>query len=192
MSQRRSVREFSPQSIDESILINAIKTAATAPSGANKQPWHFALVQGQETKQQIRKEAEEIEKDFYDRRAPKQWLEDLKPFATNPSKSYLSEAGALIVVFSRTHTVDTSGQFQKTYYPLESTGIAVGLLLASLHQAGLATLTHTPKPMNFLNTLLGFDKSFKPYMIIVTGYAKLPMNLPDIIKKETHQIMSLH
>jgi len=189
---RRSIREFSSHKIEESILINAIKTAGTAPSGANKQPWHFALVQSQDTKQQIRKAAEEIERDFYDRRAPKQWLEDLKPFSTTASKAYLTEASALVVVFSRTHTEDMNGLLQKTYYPLESTGIAVGLLLASLHQSGLATLTHTPKPMNFLNSLLGFDKSYKPYMIIVTGHAKQPVHLPDIKRKETHQIMSVH
>ncbi len=191
MATRRSIREFSNQSVDSSILINAIKTAATAPSGANKQPWHFALIQQTDIKEKIRTEAESIEEDFYKRRAPKQWLEDLKPFNTNSSKAYLTEASSLIVVFSRTHSEDELGLLQKTYYPLESTGIAVGLLLASLHQSGLATLTHTPKPMGFLNQLLDFDKTYKPYMIIVTGHPKLPLNLPNITKKTTDQILTI-
>tara|TARA_R110002049_G_scaffold230649_2_gene402758 strand:+ start:180 stop:800 length:621 start_codon:yes stop_codon:yes gene_type:complete len=192
MATRRSIREFTNEPVDESVLLNAIKTAATAPSGANKQPWHFALVQNPEIKKKIRTAAEAVESDFYQRRAPRQWLEDLKPFATDANKAYLTEASSLVIVFTRTHTKDEQGRMQKTYYPLESTGIAVGLLIASLHQSGLATLTHTPKPMGFLNELLGFDKTYKPYMIIVAGHAKLPTQLPEIKKKETRQIMSLH
>ncbi|MBH46883.1 MAG: nitroreductase family protein [Halobacteriovorax sp.] len=183
MSMRRSIRNFSRKKVSKKILINAIKTAATAPSGANKQPWHFAIVNKQEIKDEIRRAAEEVERDFYQRRASNIWLEDLKPFKTGPIKPYLSQASSLIVVFTRT---------EQSYYPIESTGIAVGFLLASLHQSGLATLTHTPKPMTFLNSKLGLDKTYRPYMIIVAGYAQKSIELPLITKKPLCEILSLH
>ncbi len=189
MAKRRSIRSFSPEPIDKSILLNAIKTAGTAPSGANRQPWHFALITSLEKKIKIRQAAERVEEEFYSYKATEEWLSDLKPFGTNAIKTYLSEAPALIAVFSRTMCHD-EGSLRRSYYPIESTGIAVGLLLAALHNAGLATLTHTPKPMFFLNELLNFDKSYRPYIIVVVGKPKIPVRVPNIHRKKIAEIMT--
>jgi len=184
MTRRRSIRSFSNQDVDKQLILNAIHTAGSAPSGANRQPWYFAFIKSADIKAQIRKMAEEVERDFYYRKAPKQWIKDLEHLGTNSEKAYLTEAPALIAVFSRTKVDEDL----KTYYPIESTGIAVGLLLTSLHKAGLATLTHTPKPMNFLNQVLKLDCTYRPFMIIVTGYPNLPVQLPDIKRKALQEI----
>ena len=189
MSTRRSIRSFSSEMIEKDILINAIKTAASAPSGANRQPWYFALITSQNIKNKIKNAAEAVEHDFYTNKAPKSWLEDLKQFGTNSSKPYLSEAPALIAIFSRSIYFSENNEPMKTYYPIESTGIATGFLLTALHNAGLATLTHTPKPMLFLNQLLNLDNTYKPFMIVVTGYPKKPISLPVISRKNIDQIM---
>lgn len=189
MSKRRSIRHFSSRPIDQKIILNAIKTAGSAPSGANRQPWYFALITTQSIKEQIRHAAEQVEQDFYTNKATNEWLNDLKPFATSSKKPYLSEAPALIAVFSRNLCENDEGSFQKTYYPVESTGIATGFLLTALHNAGLATLTHTPKPMFFLNEILKIDKSYRPFMIVVTGHPKLPIKVPNITRKSLNQIM---
>ncbi len=190
MSERRSIRNFSSRSVDKRILYAAIKTAGTAPSGANRQPWHFALVTSPLVKSEIRVAAEAVESEFYTSKASEQWLNDLKPFGTNSAKPYLTEAPALICVFSRSTTEVAGGNSLRTYYPIESTGIAVGFLLTALHNTGLATLTHTPKPMSFLNQVLNLNKTYKPFMIIVTGYPVYPIQLPNIKRKQLNEILS--
>lgn len=189
MSKRRTVRSFLKKEIDKNILINAIKTAGTAPSGANTQPWFFGLILNQNIKNQIRVAAEEIENKFYSQESTKDWVNDLTPFKTNEKKAYLSDAPALIVVFSKTFNKLDNGEYKKTYYPIESCGIAVGMLLTALHQSGLGTLTHTPKPMKFLNQILGLDNSYRPYMIIATGLRDEYYQLPDINRKSLQEIM---
>jgi iodotyrosine deiodinase len=190
MAKRRSIRHFSIQPVDRRILLNAIQTAGSAPSGANRQPWHFALVTTQSIKEQIRQAAEQVEQEFYGQKATKEWINDLKPFGTNSIKSYLSDAPALIAVFSRNLCENEEGSLLRTYYPVESTGIATGFLLTALHNAGLATLTHTPKPMFFLNEILKLDKTYRPFMIVVTGHPKQPIKVPDITRKSLRQIMN--
>ncbi len=178
MNQRRSIRNFLSQPIDREILENAIRTAGTAPSGANVQPWYFAVIQSSDLKEKLRREAEEVETAFYTSTATAQWQRDLAHLGTGPKKDYLSVAPAIIAVFTRTE-VDS----ERSYYPLESTGIAVGFLLASLHQAGLATLTHTPRPMFFLNSVLNLDRTYRPFMLVITGYPKEPILVPDISRR---------
>jgi iodotyrosine deiodinase len=189
MSARRTIREFSSEPIDREIVLNAIKTAGTAPSGANRQPWYFSLITSQAMRDRIREAAEKVEGEFYAKGASQEWIRDLKPLETNASKPYLSEAPALIAVFSRVSTEIAYGDIQRTYYPVESTGISVGLLITALHNAGLATLTHTPRPMFFLNSVLNLNHSFRPFMIVVTGYSKKPVKVPDIHRKNLDQIM---
>lgn len=185
MSTRRSIRSFSSRPVAPEILENAVKIAASAPSGANRQPWFFAIIKNAEMKERIREAAEKVEHEFYHEKAPRTWLEDLKPFGTNHEKAYLKDASALIAVFSRTCLDNDSSPDTRlrTYYPIESTGIATGFLISALHQAGVATLTHTPKPMFFLNHLLGLDNTYRPFMIVVAGYTKTSTKVPDIRRK---------
>ena len=190
MSKRRSIRSFSKTPIDKKIIINAIKTAATAPSGANAQPWYFVLVTDQEIKNQIRSAAEEVEHQFYTQDSTKNWVRDLLPLGTNSLKPFLSEAPALIVVFSKTHNEDVSGEMKKTYYQNESCGIAVGILITALHQLGLGTLTHTPRPMLFLNKLFNLSGLYKPYMIVVTGHPDKNFIPPKISRKNLNEVMA--
>lgn len=189
MEKRRSIRRFSSEPVDKKILINAIRSAGTAPSGANRQPWFFALITDSHIKQQIRWAAEKVEKEFYDGKASEEWLRDLKPFGTNYLKPYLSDAPALIAVFSRLHFKGRGGELNRTYYPLESTGIAVGILLTALHHSGLATLTHTPRPMFFLNEVLKLDHTYRPFMIVVAGRPEVPIQVPKINRKCIEEIM---
>lgn len=190
MSKRRSVRSFSKDPVDMEVIENAVKVAVTAPSGANRQPWYFAIITDREIRRQIRDAAERVEFDFYNGKAGETWLNDLKPFGTNHLKPYLTEAGALIAVFSRTSSGsdDAPENRLKTYYPIESTGIATGFLISALHQSGLATLTHTPKPMFFLNQILNLDKTYRPFMIIVAGHANASATLPEIGRKPFHEV----
>lgn len=193
MRARRSIRTFSSESVERDVLLNAIKTAGTAPNGANCQPWFFALIESSELKDKIRKEAERVEELFYTERAPPDWLSSLEPLGTNAKKPYLSVAPALIAVFTR-HKVShilSSGPV-KSYYPTESTGIAVGFLLTALHKVGLATLTHTPRPMNFLNDILGLDGTYRPYILIVAGYPKTPVLVPNIKRKSLSEICQVY
>ncbi len=180
---RRSVRDFSSEKIPREILLRCIEAAGQAPSGANTQPWYFVLVESESVKQKLRKAAEKVEQDFYERKITERWREDLKPFQTNFSKPYLTEAPALIVVFSRKSTLT-----EPSYYPSESTGIATGFLLAALHLARLSTLTHTPSPMGFLNEILGVPKNFKAHMIVVTGYPKKDAFYPSLRRKNLNEI----
>lgn len=190
MTKRRSVRSFSEDPVDIEVIENAVKVAVTAPSGANRQPWYFAIITDREIRQQIRDAAERVEFEFYNGKAGETWLNDLRPFGTNHQKPYLTEASALIAVFSRTSSgSDVAPEKRlKTYYPIESTGIATGFLISALHQSGLATLTHTPKPMFFLNQILNLDKTYRPFMIVVAGHAKPSAALPDIVRKPFQEV----
>lgn len=182
LKTRRSVREFSTEPISSIVLESALKCANSAPSGANLQPWHFIVVRDPLLKAKIRREAELVESDFYENRITDQWRNKLKPLKTNAHKPFLEEADTLIIVFYRTH-VECEGELAKTYYPIESTGLATGFLLMALHQSGVGTLTHTPRPMHFLNQIFDKDSTFRPYMIVVAGIAHSNYQPPCITKK---------
>ena len=190
IQQRRSVRNFSEKHVDRSIIDNAIRAAGSAPSGANKQPWHFAVAQSKKTKELIRKAAEAEEHEFYTRRASDSWLEDLKKFETDEHKPFLEIAPYLIAVFLARNTIDSEGVKHKNYYMPESVGIATGILITALHLSGLATLTHTPSPMKFLNEILDRPSNEKPFMLIVAGYPSSDAAVPDIQRKPFDQISS--
>jgi len=190
ISQRRSVRSFSDRPVDRRIIEHAIRSAGSAPSGANKQPWHFAVVESQQTKRLIRKAAEAEEHDFYNGRAPQAWLDDLKVFETDEHKPFLEIAPYLIAVFLQRNSIDEEGAKHKNYYMPESVGIATGMLITALHMSGLATLTHTPSPMKFLNEILVRPSNEKPFMLIVTGYPSDDATVPDIQRKPFNDIAS--
>ena len=183
MRRRRSVRHFSKRPVPRDVVEDCIRTAMTAPSGANRQPWHFALVGDPEVKHRIRIAAEDKERSFYEDRAPDEWLEALAPLGTDAKKPFLETAPYLIVVFAQLHGLEDDGTKVKHYYVNESVGIASGMLITALHHAGLACLTHTPAPMRFLNEILGRPPSEKPYLILVLGYPASDAQVPDIPKK---------
>jgi iodotyrosine deiodinase len=180
MTERRSVREFSDEAIPLEVLRACIETAGQAPSGANKQPWTFVLVTDPQLKKQIRTQAEAEERAFYKQRASKRWLEDLVPLDTNSEKEFLDVAPALIVVFAKKYGRDKDEQH---YYVNESVGIASGFLLSALHNAGLATLTHTPSPMGFLRQVLNRPENERAYLLIPVGYPAPNCEVPDIARK---------
>ena len=188
IQQRRSVRDFSSQNVPIEVVKNCIKTAASAPSGANKQPWHFSLVQDKKIKKEIRVAAESEEKQFYEHRASKEWLEDLNQFGTDWKKPFLETAPFLIVIFSQVFEKNADGENRKNYYVNESVGIAAGFLLAALHNAGLATLTHTPSPMNFLAKILKRPDNERAYLLIPVGYPSKNAKVPIISKKPFSKI----
>ena len=188
MKRRRSVREFSDRSIPYEVIKNALLAAGTAPNGANMQPWHFVVVTNPETKKEIRKAAEKEEKAFYQKRASEEWLEALQPLATDENKPFLETAPCLIVVFLKKVTVDGEGNAYKNYYPTESVGIATGILITALHLSGLGTLTYTPSPMKFLNTILGRPDTERPFLILVTGYPSSDAKVPVMSKYQLDQI----
>ena len=159
MKRRRSIRDFSDKPVQKEIIENCIKAAVTAPSGANLQPWHFVVVSNPEIKKKIRIAAEEEEKEFYRTRAPKEWLEVLEPLGTDENKPFLETATYLIAIFYKSYEVLPDGNQVKQYYAMESTGIATGILITAIHNAGLVSLTHTPSPMNFLNKILNRPKN---------------------------------
>ena len=191
IQRRRTVRDFSDRPVELEIIENAVRAAGSAPSGANKQPWHFVIVAKPEVKQLIRKAAEAEEAEFYHGRAPQSWLDDLKVFETDEHKPFLETAPYLIAVFLERNTVDEDGTKHKNYYMPESVGIATGMLLTSLHLSGLATLTHTPSPMKFLNEILGRPSNEKPFMLIVAGYPAEDVTVPDISRKSFEQICTV-
>ena len=191
VSSRRSVRDFSSDDFPIDIIKNCIKSASTAPSGANKQPWHFVIVKDPIIKRKIRKAAEIEEKEFYGGRAPKEWLDDLNQFGTDWNKPFLEEAPYLIVVFSKKFDINDDGTNSKNYYVSESVGIASGLLLTALHNAGLVTLTHTPSPMAFLSDILNRPPSDKPYLIIPVGFPSENAEVPNIKKKTFKEICTI-
>ncbi|MEQ8954549.1 MAG: nitroreductase family protein [Gammaproteobacteria bacterium] len=190
MATRRTVRDFDSKPVARTIIEDCLRAAGSAPSGANRQPWHFAVVATPELKQQIREGAETEEREFYARRAPQDWLDALAPLGTDADKPFLETAPYLIVIFGQKYVVDEDGAKHKNYYVTESASIATGLLIAALHQSGLATLTHTPSPMKFLNTILQRPASEKPLMILVVGYPAANTRVPDIGRKELDEISS--
>ena len=195
MRTRRTVRDFSPEPVPFSLIESAIRTAASAPSGANRQPWRFVVVENPEIKRRIRQAAEEEERAFYEHRAPDEWLDALAPLGTNWHKPFLETAPYLIVVFREDYrlTANEAGDEvkEKNYYVMESVGIACGFLLASLHLAGLATLTHTPSPMGFLSQILNRPKNEKPYLLIPVGYPAEGARVPNITKKGLMDVMEV-
>ena len=184
MARRRTVREFSDRSVPRDIIETALKAAGTAPSGANLQPWHFVVVSNAETKMKIREAAEAEEREFYEHRASPEWLAALEPLGTDSNKSFLETAPYLIAVFLQKYGRLEDGRKVKHYYPTESTGLATGMLITALHQAGLATLTHTPSPMKFLNEILGRPVSERPFLLLVVGYPADDARVPDIERKD--------
>ena len=180
MSKRRSVRDFSDQPVPASVLEDAILAAGTAPSGANMQPWHFVVVQDPEIKQNIREAAEIEERELYENRASEEWLDALAPLGTDANKPFLETAPALIAIFLKKVTIDEQGERHKNYYTSESVGIATGVLITALHNAGLATLTHTPSPMKFLSQILERPSHERPFLLLVTGYPAAGTLVPDI------------
>ena len=190
MKTRRTVREFSDRPVPIGIIKNVVKTAASAPSGANKQPWHFVIVQDSIVKKEIRRAAEKEEKEFYLHRAPDHWLKDLNQFKTDWHKPFLEIAPYLIAVFRQRYEIDNKGQ-RKNYYVNESVGIASGFLLTSLHNAGLATLVHTPSPMGFLERILERPKNERAFLLIPVGYPAIDAQVPTLSKKPFNDIASV-
>lgn len=184
MATRRSIRDFATTPVPTELIENAIATANSAPSGANRQPWRFVVVQDPATKRRIRDGAEAEERAFYESRAAEEWLDALEPLGTDWRKPHLTDAPCVIVVFE----VHRGPGGERAYYLKESVGIAVGFLLASLHQAGLATLTHTPSPMRFLNQILDVPSTEKPFVVIPVGYPADTATVPDIAKKSPEDV----
>lgn len=192
MNCRRTVRDFAPDDVPFELIEKAILTAGTAPSGAHLQPWRFVVVRDARLKSKIREAAEAEERLSYGGRMPEKWLRRLAPLGTNAEKPFLEIAPYLIVVFKIEFLIDeATGATEPTYYAAESVGIAVGLLLAALHQAGLATLTHTPSPMNFLREILGRPKNERPYVLIPVGYPAPNAQVPDVTRKPLAEIMQI-
>jgi nitroreductase len=190
ISRRRTVREFSARLVPRDIIETALKAANTAPSGANLQPWHFVVVSGPKTKKKIRRAAEVEEREFYAHRASEEWLAALEPLGTDERKPFLETAPYLIAVFLQKYGQLPDGRKVKHYYPAESTGLATGILITALHRAGLATLTHTPSPMRFLNEILGRPKSERPFLLLVVGYPADDARVPDIERKSLDEFTS--
>jgi len=190
LDRRRTVREFSDRPVPRDIIEMALKAGNTAPSGANLQPWHFVVISGAETKKKIREAAEIEEREFYEHRASEEWLAALEPLGTDSDKPFLETAPYLIAVFLQKFGILPDGRKVKHYYPVESTGIASGMLIAALHTAGLATLTHTPSPMKFMNKILGRPVSERPFLLLVVGYPDDDAEVPDIKRKTLAEFAS--
>lgn len=191
MNSRRTVREFSSRPVPEEIIKNILKVAGTAPSGAHKQPYTFCVVSNEELKAKIRVMAEQEEFINYNGRMSDDWLEDLKVFGTNHRKPFIEEAPYLIVVFKKSFNLE-NGVKSRNYYVSESVGIAVGMLLSAIHNAGLAALTHTPSPMNFLAEALGRPENEKAYLNIPVGYPKEDTKVPNIQRKSLDAIAKFY
>ncbi|MEJ8575038.1 nitroreductase family protein [Microbaculum marinum] len=187
MARRRTVREFADRPVPAALIEDCVMTAASAPSGANQQPWHFTMIGDAAVKSRIRRAAEAEEREFYAGRAGAEWLGALAPLGTDADKPFLETAPWLIAVFGARWGIE-GGRRIKHYYVPESVGIAVGLLIAALHNAGLATLTHTPAPMGFLNQICGRPDNEKPYVLVVAGYPAAGCAVPDISRKTATQI----
>lgn len=192
IARRRSVRDFASDPIPLEAVDAAIAAAASAPSGANRQPWRFVVVTDPATKRRIREAAEAEEREFYERRATAEWLADLAPLGTDWRKPFLESAPCLVVVFSLDYEpvrlADGSERRHKNYYVQESVGIAAGFLLAALHEAGFATLTHTPSPMGFLGEILGRPKHERPFLLIPVGYPAPGAQVPDVSRKALDEV----
>lgn len=188
MQRRRTVRFFSDRAVPREVIEDCLLAAGTAPSGANLQPWHFAVVSDPAIKHRIRVEAEAEEHEFYTRKAPQEWLDALAPLGTDEHKPFLETAPYLIVVFAQSYGLLADGRRVKNYYVQESVGIATGMLITAVHNAGLVSLTHTPSPMGFLNEILGRPANEKPFLILVVGYPADDAVVPDISKKPLEEI----
>jgi nitroreductase len=192
LKARRTVREYSERAVPREIIEECLMTAATAPSGANQQPWHFAVVTDPAIKKKIREAAEEEERAFYSGRAPDEWLEALSHLGTDEHKPFLETAPYLIVVFAQNHGVTPDGSTVKHYYVTESVGLATGMLIAAIHNAGLVSLTHTPSPMGFLSDVLDRPSNERAFLILVVGYPADEVKVPKITKKTLDEIASFH
>ena len=188
MSRRRTIRDFSKRAVPIDVIENCIRAADTAPNGANQHPWHFVVVTDQEKKRKIRVAAEKEEKEFYSTRATKEWLDVLAPLGTDAHKPFLETAPYLIAIFAQNYGVDKDGKKSKHYYVNESVGIATGLLVSAIHYSGLASLTHTPSPMKFLNQILDRPDSERPFLLLIVGYPAVDARVPEIRRKSLSEI----
>jgi iodotyrosine deiodinase len=188
MRKRRTVREFSDRPVPREVIKNCLRTAGSAPNGANMQPWHFVVVTDPQIKRAIREGAEVEERKFYSERATPEWLEALASLGTDEHKPFLETAPYLIVIFAQSYGLDDDGGRIRHYYVQESVGIATGILIAAVHEAGLASLTHTPSPMGFLNEILERPANERPFLILVVGYPADNAHVPDISKKSLDEI----
>lgn len=192
MDKRRSLREFSDRPVPKEVIENLIRTASTAPSGAHKQPWTFCAISSPKIKKEIRTAAEKEEYESYNHRMSEEWLGDLKKFDTDWNKPFLETVPWIIVVFRRIYELDETGNKMNNYYVNESVGLATGFLLAAIHQAGLAALTHTPSPMNFLGKILERPANEKPFLLIPVGYPTDDAKVPDLKRKNLAQISEFY
>ena len=183
ISKRRSVRDFDSKNIDLKIIKNAILSAGSAPNGANLQPWHFVIIKNKKIKKKIRIAAEIEEKEFYNKKAPKEWLKALEPLGTDENKLFIENAPVLIAIFEKKYSFQNKEKI-KNYYVRESVGIATGILITCLHMSGLCMLTHTPSPMNFLNKILGRPNNEKPFVLLVVGYPDKDCKIPTFAKNK--------
>lgn len=190
MKRRRTVRDFSNRPVSRDIIENCLRTAATAPSGANLQPWHFVVISDPSVKNKIHDEAEKVEREFYTSKVTLKWVKALETLHTGPNKPFLKTAPFLIVIFSKLYGLLPSGEKVKYYYVKESVGIATGMLITAIHHAGLVSLTYTPYKMGFLNKILSRPANEKPFMILVTGYPADEAVVPNITKKPLEEIVS--
>lgn len=188
MQRRRTVRQFSDRPVPREVIEECLLTAGSAPNGANLQPWHFVVVSDPRVKREVRIAAEQEEREFYNRRAPQEWLDALSVIGTDERKPFLETAPYLIVIFGQNHSYLPDGRRVKNYYVNESVGIATGFLVAAIHNAGLVSLTHTPSPMGFLNDILHIPPSEKPFLILVVGYPAEDAQVPIIEKKSLEEI----
>lgn len=188
LQRRRTVRDFSDRAVPRALIESCLRAAGSAPSGANIQPWHFVVVSDPAVKARIREAAEAEEREFYRERAPQEWLDALAPLGTDDQKPFLETAPYLIAIFAQAHGVAADGSRIKHYYVTESVGIATGMLIAAIHRAGLASLTHTPSPMKFLNEILGRPSNERPFLLLVVGYPTTHAQVPVITKKSLDEI----
>jgi iodotyrosine deiodinase len=186
--RRRTVRDFAETPVRRSVIEHCLLAAGSAPNGANRQPWHFVVITEPSMKQRIRIAAEREEREFYEERAPAEWLEAIAPLGTGPDKPFLEHAPVLIAIFAQSYELSADGRKLKNYYVTESIGIATGVLITALHHAGLATLTHTPSPMGFLSGLLDRPANERPFLLLVVGYPAADATVPVLTKKTIGQI----
>ena len=192
VNRRRTVRDFTDSPLPRELIENCLKAADTAPSGANQHPWHFVVVEDANLKREIRIHAEEEEREFYENRAPQEWLDALAPLGTDAEKPFLETAPCLIVIFARVYGVLPEGQKIKHYYVNESVGIATGILITALHHSGLVSLTHTPSPMKFLNGCLKRPENERPFLILVTGFPAGDAKVPDLKRRDLSEIATFY